>query len=181
MLMTSAVQYIDVGFGTGHEDAAIEECVRRYGWEVGERNSKLMEWLFRKCSVNIPDIESNNDDRFVVHSVEPISRPCPVHTTDISSPSQPKNEAKVLTNMKSIEIDLETPSRININHRDCESTILFTPKKRIKTISKKCIDLTYIWFIILLTPPNKSFNLTTRRTRKSRRVTCLLHTKTGLG
>ena len=40
---------IDTGFGTHHEDAALDLYERKCGWEVRERNAAIMAWPFARA------------------------------------------------------------------------------------------------------------------------------------
>ena len=118
ILIASTEQFVDVGFGTGHEISAIDEYERRYGWEVRERNSQLIEWPFCRCSIRSSDMGSIKHGQVEVDSVMPLSDPRPL---------------QVEINDEKNENEIETDDRKTKREYACNSSTALPPQKQLKT------------------------------------------------
>jgi len=49
---------VDTGYGTYHEDAALDLYERQCGWEVRDRNASIMAWPFAKAE-DVADVQSD--------------------------------------------------------------------------------------------------------------------------
>mmetsp|Transcript_47300 Transcript_47300/g.143236 ORF Transcript_47300/g.143236 Transcript_47300/m.143236 type:complete len:683 (-) Transcript_47300:470-2518(-) len=69
---------IDTGFGTMHEEEALDKYEKLCGWKVRERNSEVREWEFARaedCCLSLEsDLDTHGDDESS-HVVSPTVRP----------------------------------------------------------------------------------------------------------